>query len=111
MISAAARVTVSARLSGKAFVATSRVNTSVTTKPNLLARRVFWLISMRSACSRSFGPSAALFPRLAGLGARICLATSLRRAARARALVRSAGPGILSERSGNIWYSFLGPSR
>ena len=33
MISAAARVTVSARLSGNAFVATSLVNTSVTTSP------------------------------------------------------------------------------
>ena len=34
MISAAAWVTVSARLSGRAWVATSLVNTSVTTKPN-----------------------------------------------------------------------------
>ena len=93
MISAAALVTVSARLSGNAFVATSRVKTSVTTSPYLLAPLVFWEKSTKSACNRSLGPSAALFPRLRGLGARICRATSLRRAARARAEVRSRRPG------------------
>ena len=59
-------VTVSARLSGKAFVATSRVSTSVTTSPNLFRLRVFWLKSIRSACSLSFGP------KLRGFGARTC---------------------------------------
>ena len=93
MISAAAWVTVSARLSGRTLVATSLVNTSVTTRPNLLRARVFWLKSTRSAWSRSFGPSAALFPRLLGLGARTCLATSLRRAAWARAVVKSRRSG------------------
>ena len=43
---------------------------------------VFWEKATRSACNRSFGPSAADFPRLRG-------ATSLRRAAVARAAVRS----------------------
>ena len=74
-------------------MATSLVNTSVTTRPNLLRPRVFWLKSTRSACNRSFGPSAALFPRLLGLGASTCLATSLRRAAAARAEVRSRRSG------------------
>ena len=67
MISAAARVTVSARLSGNAFVATSLVNTSVTTSPYVLAPLVFWEKS-RSACSLSFGPSA-LFPKLCHVAA------------------------------------------
>ena len=93
MISAAARVTVSARLSGNALVAISRLKTSCTTSPYLFRPRVFWLKSTRSACSRSLGPSAADFPRLLGLGARICLATSPRRAAAARALVRSRRSG------------------
>ena len=93
MISAAALVTVSARLSGRAFVATSLVKTSVTASPNLLGPRVFWLKSTRSACSLSLGPSAALFPRLRGFGASTCLATSLRNAAWARALVRSRRSG------------------
>ena len=51
------------------------------------------LKSTRSACSRSLGPSAADFPTLLGLGARICLATSPRKAAAARALVRSRRSG------------------
>ena len=105
MISAAARVTVSARLSGRAFVAISRVKTSWTTSPHLFRPLVFCEKSTRSACSRSLGPSAALLPRLLGLGARICRATSPRRAAAARPLVKS-------RRSGNslraIWKSLRG---
>ena len=102
MISAAALVTVSARLSGSAFVATSRVKTSVTASPNLLRPRVFWEKSTRSACSRSLGPSAALFRRLRGLGASTCRATSLRSASlgpRARQVppVRELSPGDLVE--------------
>ena len=93
MISAAARVTVSARLSGGAFVAISRVKTSCTTSPYLFRPRVFWLKSTRSACSGSLGPSAADFPRLLGLGARIC---------RTRQVppVRELSPGDLKELAG-----------
>ena len=35
------------------------MKTSITTRPYFVFPRVFWLKSMRSACSRSFGPSAA----------------------------------------------------
>ena len=83
MISAAACVTVPDCLLGSAFVATSRVKTSVTTSPYVLGPRVFCEKSTRSAWRRWSGPSATLFPRLLGLGASTCLATSLRRAVRA----------------------------
>ena len=59
-------------------MATSRVNTSVTTKPYLFAPRVFWEKSMRFRLQAVVRPSAALFPRLRGFGASTCLATSLR---------------------------------
>ena len=47
---------VSAFLFCKGSTAASQVKTSITTRPYLVFPRVFWLKSMRSACSRSFGP-------------------------------------------------------
>ena len=58
-----------------ALVTASLVKTSVTTRPYFLALRVFWEKSIKSACRRLLGPSAALFPRLLGFGASTCLAT------------------------------------
>ena len=46
--------------------AASRVKTSITTRPYFVFPRVFWLKSMRSACSQSFGPSAADLPSARG---------------------------------------------
>ena len=48
-----ARPTVSAFLFCKGSTAASQVKTSITTRPYLVFPRVFWLKSMRSACSRS----------------------------------------------------------
>ena len=51
-----ARPTVSAFLFCRGSTAASRVKTSITTRPYFVFPRVFWLKSMRSACSRSLGP-------------------------------------------------------
>ena len=64
-----ARPTVSAFLFCRGSTAASRVKTSITTRPYFVFPRVFWLKSMRSACSRSFGPSAADLPSARGRGA------------------------------------------
>ena len=53
----------------------SRVKTSITTRPYFVFPRVFWLKSMRSACSRSLG-SAADLPSAHGRGACTCRPTS-----------------------------------
>ena len=50
-----ARPTVSAFLFCRGSTAACRVKTSITTRPYFVFPRVFWLKSMRSACSRSLG--------------------------------------------------------
>ena len=57
-----ARPTVSAFLFCRGSTAASRVKTSITTRPYFVFPR---LKSMRSACSRSLGPSAADLPKKA----------------------------------------------
>ena len=59
-----ARPTVSAFLFCRGSTAASQVKTSITTRPYFVFPRVL----MRSACSRSFGPSAADLPSPAKVG-------------------------------------------
>ena len=85
------------RRSCRGSTAASRVKTSITTRPYFVFPRVFWLKSMRSACSRSFGPSAADLPSARGRGACACRPTSAFTASKAMACVTSrsrclAGP-------------------
>ena len=82
-----ARPTVSAFLFCRGSTAASRVKTSITTRPYFVFPRVFWLKSMRSACSRSFGPSAADLPSARGRGACTCRPTSAFSASKAMACV------------------------
>ena len=84
-----ARPTVSAFLFCRGSTAASRVKTSITTRPYFVFPRVFWLKSMRSACSRSFGPSAADLPSARGRGACACRPTSAFSASKAMACVTS----------------------
>ena len=89
-----------ARRLGVLVLQRSRVKTSITTRPYFVFPRVFWLKSMRSACSRSFGPLAADLPTARGRGACTCRPTSALRpwpaSRRGRAAWRvgtaSAGP-------------------
>ena len=80
-----ARPTVSAFLFCRGSTAASRVKTSITTRPYFVFPRVFWLKSMRSACSRSFGPSASG----GGRGACTCRPTLAFSASKAMACVTS----------------------
>ena len=82
-----ARPTVSAFLFCRGSTAASRVKTSITTRPYFVFPRVFWLKSMRSACSRSLGPSAADLPSARGRGACTCRPTSAFSASKAMACV------------------------
>ena len=68
-----ARPTVSAFLFCRGSTAASRAKTSITTRPYFVFPRVFWL---KSACSRSLGPSAADLPSARGWGACTCRPTS-----------------------------------
>ena len=97
-----ARPTVSAFLFCRGSTAASRVKTSITTRPYLVFPRVFWLKSMRSACSRSFGPSAADLPSARGRGACACRPTSAFSASKAMACVTSRSRCLASR------YSFRG---
>ena len=69
VVTTVARPTVLAFLFCRGSTAASRVKTSITTRPCFVFPRVFWLKSMRSACSRSFGPSAADLPSARAAGA------------------------------------------
>ena len=62
----------------------------------------FWVKSMRSACSRSLGPSAADLPSARGRGACTCRPTSAFSASKAMACVASRSRCLAS------WYSFRG---
>ena len=79
-----------------------RVKTSITTRPYFVFPRVFWLKSMRSACSRSFGPLAADLPSARGRGACTCRPTSAFSASKAMACVTSRSRCLASR------YSFRG---
>ena len=65
------------------------MKTSITTRPCFVFPRVFWLKSMRSACSRSFGPLAVDLPSARGRGACACRPTSAFSASKAMACVTS----------------------
>ena len=97
-----ARPTVSAFLFCRGSTAASRVKTSITTRPYFVFPRVFWLKSMRSACSRSLGPSAADLPSARGRGACTCRPTSAFSASKAMACVTSRSRCLASR------YSFRG---
>ena len=97
-----ARPTVSAFLFCRGSTAASRVKTSITTRPYFVFPRVFWLKSMRSACSRSLGPSAADLPSARGRGACTCRPTSAFSASKAMACITSRSRCLASR------YSFRG---
>ena len=98
MISAAARVTVSARLSGSALVAISRVKTSCTTTPYLFRPLVFWLKS-------TIEPLGCRLPQTPGLGCQdlpghVAAQGRSRPCTRQVPPVRELPPGYLKELAG-----------
>ena len=75
------------------------VKTSIAARPYFVFPRVFWLKSMRSACSRSFGPSAADLPSARGRGACTCRPTLAFSASKAMACVTSRSRCLASRYS------------